>query len=347
MKPSKVKDLLLKLLPAGEPVLLVGSPGVGKTQVVEQACAELGKTVWAKTGYDLIVMHPVVEDPTDYKGMPYAGKTEDGELGAMFLPFGNLWKIIKADRPTVVFMDDLGQAMPAVQASIMQLVLARKVNGHKVSDHVVFVAATNRRTDQAAVTGMITPLLDRFTTVISFDFDLDDWVAWAMHNDMPPVLISFARYRTKLINAFEANKDMKKSPTPRSVAGVGRLLNRGIDDYEVIAGAAGEGFATEFLAFYRTFGKIPTREEILENPEGAWVPDEPDACYAVAGMLAHAATAENFEVILKYLNRMSREFAVLCVKDAIKKGPDITESKAFLEWAIKNQEIFGFSTKAA
>ncbi len=43
----------------------------------------------------------------------------------------------------VCLLDDLGQAPPAVQAAAMQLLLARRVNGHAVSDHVTFLAATN------------------------------------------------------------------------------------------------------------------------------------------------------------------------------------------------------------
>lgn len=52
-----------------------------------------------------------------------------------------------ATKLTACFIDDLGQATPAVQAAAMQLILALTLNGHRVSDQVVFVAATNRRTD--------------------------------------------------------------------------------------------------------------------------------------------------------------------------------------------------------
>lgn len=337
MKPSDLKQLLIKLIPARENILCVGSPGVGKSDTVEYAAQQLD--------YDLIVTHPVVDDPTDYKGMPAVvtrGTGKSAEPAAKFLPFGDLWRMIEADKPTLVFMDDLGQAPPAVQAAIMQLILARKINGHRVSDQVSFVAATNRRQDKAAVQGLITPLLDRFTTVVTMDFDLEDWIAWGIEHDMPPVLLAFARFRPDHINRFEASKDMKKSPTPRSVAGVGRLVNRGIDDYEVLAGAAGDGFATEFVAFMRTWSELPDRNEIYLNPDQVAVPQKADVLYALMGSLAHGANPQNMEATVKYLSRVKPEFSVLCVKDAMLRTPAIKTTRAFTQWALQNKAVFGY-----
>lgn len=333
MRPSSIRETLKVLIPAREPALLVGSPGVGKTSVVEAVAEELG--------YDLMVTHPVVDDPTDYKGMPAIVK-QGRETTAAFLPFGNLQKMLDADKPMIVFMDDLGQSPPAVQSSIMQLVLAREINGQRVSEHVQFLAATNRRQDQAAVTGLITPLLDRFTTVLTFDFDLEDWIKWGIENNMPHVLLAFARFRTDLISKFEANRDMKKSPTPRSVAGVGRLLNAGLDSVEILSGAAGEGFATEFKAFYDTWRDLPDRTTIYMNPDTAPVPERPDVLYALMGSLAHGANDVNFEATVRYLNRVPSEFSVLCMKDAMKRTPSLTQTQPFIRWANDHANVFGY-----
>src|SRR5580765_2856955 len=116
-----VKDTIIalgKAIAGRKPILISGAPGVGKSDVVDQS-AQLA-------GADMILSHPAVSDPTDAKGLPWV---VDG--AATFLPFGELHRAINATRPTVWFLDDLGQAMPAVQSSFMQLLLARRVNGHK------------------------------------------------------------------------------------------------------------------------------------------------------------------------------------------------------------------------
>ena len=95
MKPSQLATCLQKTIPAGVPMLIKGAPGVGKSDIVGQACDA--------TGAELLVSHPVVSDPTDYKGLPFA---VDGK--ARFLPFGDLEALMTAETRTVYFLDDLG-----------------------------------------------------------------------------------------------------------------------------------------------------------------------------------------------------------------------------------------------
>jgi hypothetical protein len=184
--------------------------------------------------------------------------------------------------------------------------------------------------------------------VFNYEFDLEDWIRWALQNNLPPVLAAFARFKPDLIAKFEPTKDMVKSPTPRSVAEVGALLNLGIDDAETIAAAAGEGFATEFLAFYRTWLELPDRNEIYLNPDSAPVPanDKADVLYALMGSLAHGATPANFEATVRYLNRVPAEFSVLCVKDAISRNKKLKTTKSFTQWALDHAQVFGYEDAA-
>jgi hypothetical protein len=354
MTPSQIRALLETLIPAREPVLLVGPPGIGKSDVASDVAASLG--------YDLIITHPVVEDPTDYKGMP-AVVHGDGGPTASFLPFGELNRMLSATVPTVVMMDDLGQAPPAVQAAVMQLILARQINGRRISDHVSFIAATNRREDKAAVTGFIAPLLDRFTCVVPMEFNLDEWVRWGIQNRMPVELLAFARLQPTAILGYQKDpdgasggderrpaprggKEMRKSPTPRSVAGLGRLVNLGVLDLDTLAGAAGEAFATAFLAFHATWSEIPDRNEIYLNPDSVPVPVRPDVLYALMGSLAFAANPVNFDQTVRYLARVPAEYSVACVKDAVARHRELTKTQAFIRWNIDHAAAFGFDAAA-
>ena len=114
-----------------------------------------------------------MNDPTDYKGLPALPRPGDTE--ATFIPFGELSRAINATRPTVWFFDDLGQASPAVQAACMQLVLARRINGHALPDCITFVACTNRRADRAGVSGILEPVKSRFVSIVNLEPDIDSW----------------------------------------------------------------------------------------------------------------------------------------------------------------------------
>ncbi len=261
MRIAKAKEVLLKLIPKGEPLLFTGPPGIGKTSLVKQVAKELD--------FDLMILHPILDDRVDYKGLP---AVVDGK--AAFLPFGNLETLIEATKPLVVFLDDLGQSPQDVQAAIMQLVLGRELNGKKISDDVVFVAASNRKEDKAGVHGLLAPLLDRFIGVYDIEFNIDDFAAWMMQQQYDPSLVGFARFRTDLIGNSKASGKMEKIPTPRSIAGVGELLLLNLADQEILAGAVGEAFAVEYLAFREVVSTIPDVKTIWKRPSKVKVPKD-------------------------------------------------------------------------
>jgi hypothetical protein len=324
MTPNELRTVLIAAIAARENILITGAPGVGKSDIVSAACAA--------SGADLILSHPVVEDPTDAKGLPWLS---DGR--ADFLPFGQLRKAMTATVRTVWFLDDFGQATQAVQAAYMQLLLAREVNGHRISDHVTFIAATNRRTDRAGVSGILEPVKSRFASIVELSPTIDDWCNWAIDHDVPPELIAFLRFSPDKLSAFTATTDLTNSPTPRTWAAAGRLLSWNLAPsvrHELLAGAIGEGAAVELLAFLRLYAELPNIDQILIDPTSAQLPTTPAAAYAVCSALAHRTTAANFERVAQYAQRLidaaRAEFAVLLVRDALRRQPDIAQTSAFV-----------------
>ncbi|MFY9327091.1 MAG: AAA family ATPase, partial [Georgfuchsia sp.] len=312
----------------GLPTLIVGAPGVGKSDLVAQAAKAANA--------DLIISHPAVSDPTDAKGLPWPGK--DGEH-ATFLPFGELAQALKATSRTVWFLDDLGQATAAVQASFMQLILARRVNGHLLPDAVTFVAATNRRGDKAGVNGILEPVKSRFKSIVELAPALEDWCHWAINAGVPAELIAFLRFRPELLHSFIPSADMENTPSPRTWHAVSDLMTKTKLAqhtallFPAVAGAVGEGAAIEFVSFLKTFRNLVSPDAILMAPDSAAIPEEPSALYAVSGALAHRATEANFDRVIKYLSRLKaagfEEFAAYCFQDALTKTPAIANSPAF------------------
>lgn len=327
MRATDLKAFLMRAIPARLAVLITGAPGIGKSDIVSQAAEDIGA--------DVILSHPAVADPTDAKGLPWV---VDGH--ATFLPFGELERAISADKPTVWFLDDLGQASPAVQASYMQLLLARRVNGHALSDHVTFIAATNRRTDRAGVSGILEPVKSRFGSIIELEVHLDDWCRWAIDRNVKPELIAFLRFQPDLLCKFAASADLNNSPVPRTWAHVDRLLGMGLPDgilNGAISGAVGEGAATEFGAFLRLYRELPNIDQIIIDPDSVAIPEQPATLYAISGALAHKTTPQNFAQVARFIQRMmdagKGEFGVLTVRDALQRHQAIAGTQAFVKLA--------------
>ena len=329
MKPSQLKIAAEIAFRNRRPIMVQGSPGIGKTDIFCQA-AEAAEM-------RMVISHPVVSDPTDFKGMPFV---VDGK--ATFLPFGDLRQLIEATVPTVFFLDDLGQAPASVQAAAMQLLLSRKINGHSVSDFVTFAAATNRKSDKAGVSGILEPVKSRFVTIIELNADLDDWVKWALKAGLPTELIAFIRFRPGLLCDFKPTADITNSPCPRTVHNVGKCMTDGYPselEYEIYSGAAGEGFAAELMGFLKIFRNLPNPDVIIMRPEKAEVPDDPATLYAVAGALAAKAGENNLERICVYGNRIPAEFNVMMMRDIISCKPELASTRAFIDWSCKNNDV--------
>lgn len=326
MRPSATFNFLVFAVNAKFPILIKGKPGIGKSDIVTQVAEELKA--------NLCIFHPVVSDPTDFKGMPFMKGDQ-----ADFLPFGELMRLINAKKLTICFLDDLGQAPASVQAACMQLILARRINGHKVSDHVVFIAATNRREDKAGVSGLLEPVKSRFASIIELEVNTEDWITWALGNEMPVELISFIQWRPELLDQFQPTRDMVNTPSPRTVANIGKLYNEGLPsklEFEVFKGTAGEAFAVEFTAFLKIYRELPDVNQIILSPDTAIVSEEPAVLYALSGALGDKANETNIGAIIQYLGRIPPEISVATLKNVATKNPAVCRTKEFINWASKN-----------
>jgi hypothetical protein len=327
VSPKQLAELLAAMIPARLPLLITGAPGVGKSDIIAQATAQAGA--------ELLISHPAVADPTDAKGLPWP--KANGEE-ATFLPFGELAQAIHAVKPTVWLLDDLGQATPAVQASFMQLILARRVNGHILPDHVTFVAATNRRSDRAGVSGILEPVKSRFACIVELEPNIDDWSLWAYGHGVSPSLIAFLRYRPELLCKFEATADLTNSPVPRTwahLAKLGTLNLAPIVESAAFSGAVGEGPALEYQAFRAMAKSLVNLDAILLNPDKVTIPSKPNELYATVIGLASRANEQNFSRIATYANRLYTEadhgeFAVLLIRDSIRRDEKIQYSDSFV-----------------
>lgn len=326
-KPSEATELLKMAIAKKRNVLLTGAPGIGKTSIIHAAALSLQA--------DEILSHPAVGDPTDAKGLPWIAPGADH---AAFMPFGDLHRAINASKPTVWFLDDFGQASPSVQAAYMQLLLERRVNDHKISDHVTFVAATNRRQDRANVSGILDPVKSRFPYIIELEVTLADWCLWAYQNHISPQIIAFLNFRPDLLMSEDKTLDISNSPSPRTWSFVNETLQEDLSDslrYLAIQGSVGQSVASEFTAFLKIWENMTPIEEILAKPLEAKIPTEASALYATSIALSCRADDANSENMFSFLKRMldagKQEHVALLMRDATRRNPDLLNTAPWIK----------------
>lgn len=325
MKASEIKTSLKTLIPLQQPVFLWGPPGVGKSDAVQQTCQDLK--------VEILDIRAVLLDPVDLRGLP----SINGDQRAHWCPPA----FLPTDGQGVLFLDELNAAPPLVQAACYQLVLDRKVGEYVLPDGWTVVAAGNRETDKAVTHRMPSPLANRFVH-LNFDVDLEDWVAWALNNNLLTEIIAFVRFRPALLHAFDPAKNDKAFPTPRAWEFVSKILTAQPDreiEYELISGTVGEGAAAELLGFLRIFRNLPNPDLVLMHPDQADVPEDPATLYALTGALARKASDQTIERLVKYANRLPDEFSVLLVRDTVRQDNALINTRAYIEWASAHSDV--------
>ena len=326
MKPSDLISSLKLLITLKRPSFITGDAGVGKSRIVRQVAGELG--------LQLIDVRAVLLDPVDIRGLPHVNG--DGRAHWAIPDF------LPRDGEGVIFLDELNRAPQLTQNACLQLALERQVGEYHLPDGWSVLAVGNPDTHRG-VTRMSEALANRFVH-LSAEADVDDWTRWAIGADVRPELIAFIRFRPELLHSYDPKSTEKAYPSPRSWEFVSQILNASPDpsvEHALYAGTVGEGPAGELKGFLDVYRQLPSIDNILMNPKKAKVPEEPGALFAVAAALARKATESNFDRVMQYADRIPREWAVYCVKDATARDERLCDTPAFIKFAADNADIMG------
>lgn len=327
MRATTLKSTIKSLFPIQRTVCIEGSPGGGKTTIVQQVAKELD--------VPYIERHMPTMLVEDF-GIPMV--MGDSEALSYKLPD---WFPVKGKSPDkgILCFDDRNQANADLQKVLANICQARNLHGVPLPDGWMVISTGNRQSDRAGANRVLSHLRNR-ETVVELETHLDDWSSWAIDNDVKPEVISFIRFRPNLLHDFDPQRD--QNATPRSwVEGVSDVLGVVSSDaeYECFKGAVGEGPAAEFVGYLRIFRKLPNPDNILINPTTAEVPTDPATLYALSGAIAQRSTVANFDRVCTYSERMPPEFSVLTISYAARKNPDLANTQAFNKWAIAHQEV--------
>ena len=308
---NEARKLVALCLERNIPVMLVGSPGIGKTDLVKSVAKELG--------YTLHVDLPVISEPTYFGGFPI---DKDGFVS--LLPLSKYKPLFETKDDTIFFMDDIGQAKKAVQAAAMQVALARRIGDYELSPKVRVLAATNRRQDAAGVNSILEPLKGRFF-IIHMEVDIKEWTIWAIKNRIHPDIIAFLNFRPDYLNKFEPTPEIVNTPNPRNWARFSAIYEGLAEEEAEIAanGNVGEEATVEFMAFLKIAKSIPSIDELVRNPQRVNELNEASQKFAVATACIHHSDKDNIDSVIDVVLQLPTEYQLLYVSGIAEGRSDL------------------------
>lgn len=329
------------------PFLVWGAAGLGKSSAVRQIVKKLSELTEQPWG--LIDVRLVQFDAVDLRGCPIILNSKTIWATSAWLPDEK-----RDGKYGVLFLDELFLSQPSVQAAALQLALDRRIGDYELPDGWYVCAASNRPSDKAGIGFINAALCDRWEhreIIVS----TDAWVEYAIDKGLREEVIAFIRFRGE--NNPKENKEglLLQYPngvpkgqvafsTPRSWEWVSNKLDQNLPhDFEAVSieGLVGKGPAAEFVGFLNIWRKVGDfdLDSIINDPENADLPTEPETVYAFAGLLGRKATKENLGAFITFLNRASPEYAIKAVRDAVQRNDDLKCSKAYLDFKVKFIDI--------
>lgn len=328
--------------------LLEGEPGIGKSSIMKTLRAKLGD------GYVYAYFDCAQKDLGDI-AMPSVNRearvTEYFPNAALQLQHG---------KPAVIMLDEFAKAPPPVQNMLHPLL---EEHNPRLGDidlpagSLVFLTS-NLSTDGVGdvIKGHT---LNRVTRVRVAKPDADQWIEWAVNNEIDPVVMAWVKqYPHALASYTEGNqsenpyiynpKAMQKSyVSPRSLSRASNIVSKRdlISSNALtaaLAGTIGEAAARDMQAYIAYQDQLPTWESIVTKPNDAPVPTSAGACAVLIFGAIMKVTKETMQPFMSYLSRFEPEWQA-CFAINIAKNPNkqsvAFSSSAFANWVQQNEDL--------
>jgi len=318
------------------PVLVTGHSGIGKTQVTNRyGTEEVG-------AYKDLRASQL--DPSDVKGIPYL----NGRVCRWASP--DFFPNVERDGENGVFcLDEVLDGTEEVRTSLQQLILERRLGDYILPDGWSMIALGNRKEHGGINRGLSTPQKTRYAhieAVMDVGVDMGAKGGLLSHfiiNGIDPIVISYLKFHPDMaLKQPERGSPEWACPNPRAWERVSNVRKKSPPKdmrFNLYASLVGEGAAVAFTAHEDVAVDVPDPIDCIKNPKKTRIPENPSAKYAIACSLAQYATNKNFENVLEYMSRLDPEFLTLCVLEARKKTPELSNTKAFGAWAVENSDI--------
>jgi MoxR-like ATPase len=322
-------------------LLLIGAPGIGKTEIIMQKAQEEAK-VLGKTFVDLReasdqLIEDIFKNPSKYYVYlrVVAPHVFPEDLGiprerlqyVEFLPPKLLKVMTLPEIYGVLFIDEITNVQRDDQISMYYSLILEKEAGFqlRLSRNVKIILAGNPPEWSEIVRPLPKPLRNRMTIIEVSAPTVDEWIKY-MHT-------RYGDRWEKLCGAYlkvypedlikPPQNDFDNYPTPRSWTQLAvklyELKNDGVNEgflEEIVVGSIGKEVGSKFLALYKTKIDVESALRELEaNPEKF---DEysVNAKILIASALSQRSAEElkkRYSKLLEYLLNKHREFLVIVI----------------------------------
>ena len=324
---------------AQRPVLLIGAPGIGKTQIMEQISRE------CKVG---LVSYTITHHTRQSAiGLPFISKKEfDGKEMAvteytMSEIVASIYDKIQESglREGILFIDEINCVSETLAPAMLQFLQCKTFGSHKIPEGWLIVAAGNPPEYNKSVREFDVVTMDRVKKLL-VEPDFDAWREYAYTRGIHPAVISYLNTRPSNFYKMESTVDGRNFATPRGWEDLSRLiqvyekLDKTVDREVVSQYIQHPQIARDFANYLELFYKYRTDYQIEEVLKGH-IDD------VLVKKASHASFDEKLSVTGLLLSRLNKAFVKVRTEEEKLAGifDILKEAKEPLMGVQKNQPV--------
>lgn len=297
------------------PILLLGAPGIGKTQIMEQIAKECGIGLVSYT-----ITHHTRQSAI---GLPFISQKEYGGKSYSVTEYtmseivASVYDKMEQTGLTegILFIDEINCVSETLAPAMLQFLQCKTFGCHEIPNGWIIVAAGNPPEYNKSVREFDVVTMDRVKKM-DVEQDFSVWKEYAWKEQVHPAVISYLSLRTKYFYQMETTVDGRIFATPRGWEDLSTLiktygkLGKPVD-YDVVVQyiqhpKAAKDFAT-YLELYRKYREDYQIEEILLGKDSTLMQKK----------AAHASFDERLSIVSLLISGCSQEFRTVGEKEAV------------------------------
>ncbi len=287
------------------PVLLLGPPGVGKTQIMEQVSRECGIGLVAYT-----ITHHTRQSAI---GLPFISKRQYGgrEFAVMEYTMSEIVSSIYEKmeqtglKEGILFIDEINCVSETLAPAMLQFLQCKSFGNHKIPEGWVIVAAGNPPEYNKSVREFDVVTMDRVKK-IQVEPDFAVWKEYAYQQGLHGAVVSYLNARKQNFYQMETTVDGRNFATPRGWEDLSEFIRayekmgKPVDREVVAQYIQFPKIAKDFANYLELYGKYQTDYQLEEIFQGHL--DE-----ILLKKIAHASFDERLSVLGLILSRVNEE----------------------------------------